>query len=592
MEQQKEYYAFISYKREDEKWAKWLQHKLEHYKLPSNLNGRTDLPRQIRPVFRDTSELNPGNLPQQIHDALEASKFLIVVCSPRSARSEWVNREIETFIAMGKKNFIIPFVIDGSPHAADSAEECFPPAILNLPADQELLGANVGEMGRDAAVVKTVAQMFGVRFDTLWKRFEREQKRKRSVIIAVVAFFFLAVLGVAAYIWRQARDLQVAVDGYQTNLSRVLSEKATALVDEGDSYLARMLCLEALPPNRPYTPEAETALRKALQHDNAILRGHTDEVRSVSFSPDGKTIVSASFDHTVRIWDTKSGWQVGAPLRGHTDFVHSASFSPDGKYIVSASSDETIRIWDAKTGLQVGRPLEGHTGSVESASFSPDGKYIVSASSDYTIRSWDAMTGLQVGRPLEGHTALVNSASFSPDGKYIVSASDDNTVRIWDAKTGQQLGSPLEGSIYSVNSASFSPDGKYIVSAYLDRTVRIWDAKTGLQVGAPLQGHTRSVNSASFSPDGKYIVSASEDETVRIWDAKTGRQVGTPLEGHTDPVWSASFSPDGRHIVSASADNTIRIWDFPPLQELIDQTRERFKSRQLTPEERRKYYLE
>ena len=294
MEKPKEYYAFISYKREDERWAKWLQHKLEHYKLPSNLNGRTDLPRHIRPVFRDISELNPGNLPQQIHDALEASKYLIVVCSPRAAKSEWVNKEIETFIAMGKKDFIIPFIIEGTAHAADPAEECFPSAILHLPADQELLGANVGEMGRDAAVVKTVAQMFGVRFDTLWRRFEREQKRKRNLIIAIVALFFLAVLGVAAYIWRQARDLQIAVDGYQTNFSRVLAEKASALVDEGDSYLARLLALQALPPNRPYTVEAESSLRKAMQHDNAILRGHTDYVNSVSFSPDGKYIVSAS----------------------------------------------------------------------------------------------------------------------------------------------------------------------------------------------------------------------------------------------------------------------------------------------------------
>ncbi|MBQ5574827.1 MAG: PD40 domain-containing protein, partial [Bacteroidales bacterium] len=111
-------------------------------------------------------------------------------------------------------------------------------------------------------------------------------------------------------------------------------------------------------------------------------------------------------------------------------------------------------------------------------------------------------------------------------------------------------------------------------------------------VGNPLAGHTGSVYSASFSPDGKYIVSAYSDNTVRIWDAKTGQQVGNPLEGHTGDVYSASFSPDGRYIVSSSWDNTVRIWDFPPLQELIDSTRERFKDRELTQEEREKYYLD
>ena len=243
------------------------------------------------------------------------------------------------------------------------------------------------------------------------------------------------------------------------NESRNLADKASALVDQGDSYLARLLALEALPPNRPYTAEAESAMRKASLHNNAILRGHTDHVVSASFSPDGKYIVSASDDNTVRIWDAKTGQQVGNPLVGHTSFVYSASFSPDGRYIVSASTDNTVRIWDAKTGQLVGNPLVGHTSYVRSASFSPDGKYIVSASSDNAVRIWDAKTGQLVGSPLVGHTSYVRSASFSPDGKYIVSASLDNTVRIWDAKTGQQVGNPLVGHTFPVNSASFSPEG-------------------------------------------------------------------------------------------------------------------------------------
>ncbi len=357
------------------------------------------------------------------------------------------------------------------------------------------------------------------------------------------------------------RQLLRANEGFQTNLSRVLAEQANRLTDNHDSYLARLIALQALPPYRPYTIEAEIALRNACQHNEGILRGHTYSVNSASFSPNGKYIVSASRDNTIRIWDAKTGKQVGEPLKGHTSYVKSASFSPDGNSIVSASWDNTIRIWDAKTGKQVGEPLEGHTYSVNSASFSPDGNSIVSASSDNTVRIWDAKTGKQVGEPLKGHTHYVYSASFSPDGNSIVSASADNTVRIWDAKTGKQVGEPLKGHTSSVYSASFSPDGNSIVSASWDNTIRIWDAKTGKQVGEPLKGHTDDVNSASFSPDGNSIVSASDDNTVRIWDAKTGKQVGEPLKGHTDNVYSASFSPDGNSIVSASWDNTIRIWD-------------------------------
>ena len=336
MEKHKDYYAFISYKREDERMAKWLQHKLEHYKLPSNLNGRTDLPRSIRPIFRDATELTPGNLPQQIHDALEASQHLIVICSPRSAQSYWVNKEIETFIDMGKQDNIIPYIIDGQPFAEDVDDECFPPAIRNMPKEKEILGANVNEMGQDAAAVKTVAKMLGVRFDNLWKRYERDLKRKRRIIIAALSLFLLTVLGVATYIWQQNINLKESI-------SRAAANKALDLVENGKCYLARKVALEAF--DITPTAEAEAALRQACRFDNAILKGHTSYVNSVSFSPDGKRIVSGSDDNTIRIWDATTGKELEI-LEGHTDWVNSVSFSPDGKRIVSGSDDKTIRIWD------------------------------------------------------------------------------------------------------------------------------------------------------------------------------------------------------------------------------------------------------
>jgi hypothetical protein len=127
MEANKEYYAFISYRREDEKWAKWLAHKLETYLLPTTLNGK-ELPKNMRPIFRDVDELSAGNLPEQIYHALSISKNLIVICSPRSAHSEWVNKEIQDFITIkgGKADNIYPFIIEGTPFAKDSQNECFP----------------------------------------------------------------------------------------------------------------------------------------------------------------------------------------------------------------------------------------------------------------------------------------------------------------------------------------------------------------------------------------------------------------------------------------------------------------------------------
>ena len=160
--------AFISYKREDEEWAKWLQNKLEHYKLPTEIaNANPDLEFKDRPrhVFKDTTDLSGGVLAKAIKEGLESSKYLIVICSPRAAKSPWVCKEVQEFIDSGREENIIPFIIDGEPNSKDPDKECFPSALKSLSGERELLGINVNENGRDFAAVKVVARMFELKFD-------------------------------------------------------------------------------------------------------------------------------------------------------------------------------------------------------------------------------------------------------------------------------------------------------------------------------------------------------------------------------------------------------------------------------------------
>ena len=443
---------------------------------------------------------------------------------------------------------------------------------------------------------------------------EQTRALRKQRIIAVVIILLTIILGAVFY--TQYRSIVAERNSMLKMQSHYIAEKAEKLIEEGKLFHAMRLLLAVLPedlnkPNRPYVTAAELALRKANNNNSfPIFRcKHEGIVYSAQFSPNGNYIVTASGDQTAKIWDAKTGKQMGETMK-HEGIVYSVQFSPDGNRIVTASSEGTVKIWDAETGKQIGETME-HEDFVNSVQFSPDGNYIVTASGDQTAKIWDAKTGKQMGETMK-HEGIVYSVQFSPDGNYIVTASRDSTVKIWDAKTGKQMGEIIkhEGIVYSVqvssdgnrivtassdntvkiwyaygwtwentvriwgatkwkqmsetmehedfvNSVQFSPDGNYIVTASRDGIVKIWDVM-GKQVGETIK-HEGYVNSAQFSPDGNYIVTASMDSTVKIWDAKTGKQMGETIK-HEGYVNSAQFSPDGNYIVTASSDNTAKIW--------------------------------
>ena len=315
----------------------------------------------------------------------------------------------------------------------------------------------------------------------------------------------------------------------------------------------------ALPP----ATAQEDSTRLGFPEGTTLRLGKCN-INELAYSPDRTLLVVAS---SIGVWlyDAQT-YQERAVLTGHTNDVLSVAFSPDGQTLASGSRDDTVRLWDVATGTL--QQTLTHTGSVTSVAFSPDGQTLASGVDGWTgtIYLWDVATGV-LQYTLLAHKGGLSSVAFSPDGQTLASVGGwDALVSLWDVATGtfQQT---LVGhtAVTLLRSVAFSPDGSMLASAggWRDKTVRLWDVATGT-LQQTLTGHTDIVESVVFSPDSRTLASGSIDATVRLWDVATGTLQHTLTE-YTSGVLSVAFSPDGRTLASGSEDGTVFLWDIAPV---------------------------
>ena len=400
--------------------------------------------------------------------------------------------------------------------------------------------------------------------------------RRRPALAALAGFAILATLAVTGLTWRHNAQLWHALTETDAarlaaEESRLASEKSRrqteSLLYAADMRLATSSFLKGDAPDtlrrlRHYVPKPgepdrrEFAWRRlwSLCHaGEQTLAGHTGDVYSLAVVDDGRQLVTAGRDGTLRLWPLGESARVET-LGSHSSELNFVAVAEDGITAATGSDDGTIHLWNLAARREAAH-FAGHSDWALSGAIAPSGDQLATAGRDNVIRLWALPDGA-LQAELSGHTSTVESLAYLPDGKSLASTGADCTLRLWNlaSKSGAVVATmPLMA--YSV---ACSHDGRRLATAGCDYNVRIWDVAAPSEIGC-LKGHTEIVQCVAFSPDDRQLASASADGTVRVWDVETLTNAETLL-GHASRVWSVAWLPDNKGLASAGGDGTIRLW--------------------------------
>ena len=578
------YWAFISYSHKDEKWARWLHKKLETYNGHKKLVGDINLydqpiPKRVFPVFRDREEL-PGapDLAIQLNESLKQSRFLIVICSPHAAQSEYVNEEIRYFKSLKRGKYVLALIVDGEPHALISPdskqEECFPNA-LKYTVDNngqlttqntELIAADVrkNKDGKQNALLKILAGILGVGFDILKQR-DQERRLRLYLMLGTASFTaMLLVLGLAMFAWSQRNDAIFQRSESESREYSALSMLA-AETDVADA-LRHAIGAGKLSDNL----QSRSALRKAIQWSHAeVILSHKDGTEDAVFANNTQYLISTNGDR-LDIWDLETVKHTGiltttnnkkTQEKGTFDLI---KVSPDGKRVLSRIGNR-ICVWDIESKKEILSFTRSNVIRITHIDFSPDSKQLLEVSgASVLVHDLDNNKII-----FDEAGTILTSAQISPDGKLIAaSSSDARNTTIWNKETGVRLS--YVSTKGAAKTVEFSPDSKWLM-ATTSSSIKLWNIEAPenpvlVNINQQLGPNESIFNCAHFSKniDLLRLVTCGADGVVRVWKPEKNGQLKWSeegaLRGHQKAVLDANFDATTEKLISTSLDKTARIW--------------------------------
>ena len=363
------------------------------------------------------------------------------------------------------------------------------------------------------------------------------------------------------------REFALALEQASQLASRLSEQAPTLTASQEDEALLLTEAVTSLPRQEPSMPlRNETPSVPRVRSVGTVIcsyRGHSSAVHSLSWSPDGTQIVSASGNKTVHVWEAMTGRTLRV-YQDIADMVRGVAWSPNGMRIATVGADASVRVWDVATN-QLIVTYQGHSGyAITTMTWSPKQQFLASADSNGTIHVWHATTG-QTITIYRGHIGSVYAVAWSPDGKSLVSGGDDTTVQIWYAFTGSTA-SIYRGQTSKILSTAWTPDtpsdvplGSRVACGRDDGMIQMWDTITNSEVLA--YRYIAPVSILAWSPDGRRFAFASDDKTIQVWNTITNRRL--LVFQHAATVRVMAWSPDGKYIASGGDDAIVQVWVTP-----------------------------